>query len=30
MNYEEINEMMRKIGLPSAYHYFAWDESPVL
>lgn len=28
MNYEEINEMMRKIGLPSAYHHFAEGEAP--
>ena len=28
MTYEEIHEMMRKIGLPSAYHHFAEGESP--
>ena len=28
MTYEEIAEMMQKIGLPYAYHHFAEGESP--
>ncbi len=30
MNYEEINEMMQKIGFPFAYHHFAEGEAPKL
>lgn len=29
MSYEEINEMMLKMGLPFAYHHFAEGENPV-